>query len=115
MGNEESRTKQSNYNPPPKAERSKSQAVIDKQQQMIEDLKAQNQLMLNLLGGVMNQLEFTKDDKKVIEIEGKRYDIKEKLGQGSFGTVFKAECNGKTYAIKEIKVTEDNESSIFII
>ena len=93
-------------------EKSKNKALIDQQEEMIEDLKAQNQKMLLLLGGVMKQLEFTKDDKKVIEIEGKRYDIKEKLGQGAFGTVFKAEYKGKTYAIKEIKVSKENESSI---
>ena len=89
-----------------------SHTLINQQQEIIQQLQIQNQQLMMVLGGVAKQLEFTKEDKKMIEIEGKRYDIKEKLGQGAFGTVFKAECNGKTYAIKEIKVTEDNESSI---
>ena len=89
-----------------------SHTLINQQQEIIQQLQIQNQQLMMVLGSVAKQLEFTKDDKKVVEIEGKRYDIKEKLGQGGFGTVFKAECNGKTYAIKEIKVTEDNESSI---
>ena len=86
--------------------------IMNQQQEMIQPLKIQNQQLLLILGGIANQLEFTKDDKRIIVIEGKTYDIKEKLGQGGFGTVYKAECKGKIYAIKEIKVSEDNKSSI---
>ena len=89
-----------------------SNTLIDQQQVIIKQLQIQNQQLMMVLRGVAKQLEFTKEDKKVIEIEGKRYDIKEKIGQGGFGTVFKAECDGKTFAIKEIKVSEDNVSSI---
>ena len=56
-----------------------SQTMINQQQQIIEQLKIQNQQLLLVLGGVAKQLEFTKDDKTMIEIEGKRYDVKEKL------------------------------------
>ena len=34
---------------------------------------------------------------------------KEQIGFGGFGKVYKFECNGKIYALKEIPLTEEND------
>lgn len=61
---------------------------------------------------VYQREELDEDEIKTLNIDGKQYTLEEKLGQGAFGTVYKAVHYGQIYAIKEILVSKENYSSI---
>jgi serine/threonine protein kinase len=86
--------------------------IIKQQEEMIRDLQQQNKTILGLLAVVYQKMEFEKDERLAVTIEGKKYEFKEKLGQGAFGIVYKGVNNNKIYAIKQIEVSEDNATSI---
>ena len=54
------------------------------------------------------RMAFDDEDARHLVIEGKSYEVKEKLGQGSFGIVYKACRHNKYYAIKENSMSGDN-------
>jgi serine/threonine protein kinase len=86
--------------------------IIKNQAKQIEELTNQNKKMLIVLQAVYERLEFDKNEKRSLVIEGKEYILKEKLGQGGFGMVYKAAHNAQVYAIKQIALSEDNLASI---
>ena len=86
--------------------------VIKQQEEMIRDLQQQNLKILALLNHVYEKLDFEKGERQTVTIGGRKYEFKEKLGQGAFGIVYKANYNGKVYAIKAVEVSEENAESI---
>ena len=86
--------------------------LIEAQEKQIQELKQQNMNILHLLKDMYQKVDFEKDERRTVTIEGKEYQFKEKLGQGGFGIVYKALYNNQIYAIKEIKVSEENATSI---
>lgn len=90
----------------------KNSKIIKQQEEMIRDLQQQNMKILGLLAVVYQKMEFEKDERLAVTIEGKKYEFKEKLGQGTFGIVYKGVYEKKIYAIKQIEVSEDNATSI---
>lgn len=90
----------------------KQSDIIKEQEKQIRELQEQNMKILLILQNVYQKLDFEKDEKTKVTIEGKEYEFKEKLGQGAFGIVYKAVHNNKIYAVKEIEVSEENSLSI---
>ena len=52
------------------------------------------------------------DQNKSIQVQNKKYKNLEKIANGSFGTVYKANCDGKVYAIKEFEYNQKSEPDI---
>ncbi len=86
--------------------------IIKQQAEQIQQLQSQNLKIIDLLQEVAQNIEFDKDEKRALTIAGKEYVLKDKLGQGSFGVVFKAEHNNQVYAIKVIRLSQSNFQSI---
>ena len=90
--------------------------IIRQQAVQIQQLQSQNVQIIGLLKEVAQHIEFDNDEKRALTIEGKEYILKENLGQGSFGIVFKAEHKDQVYAIKVIQMSESIKNEIeFII
>jgi serine/threonine protein kinase len=100
MGNKESSENQTQQN------------KIRTQQQKMTQLQSQNEMLEILMNEFFKKLILESNDKTSVTIEGKDYEIKEKLGSGAFGVVFKAVCDSNVYAIKRMEINEDNESMV---
>jgi serine/threonine protein kinase len=91
-------------------ESNENQATIRNHQQKIQQLQSQNAMLEILMNEFFKKLILESNDKTSVTIEGKEYEIQEKLGSGSFGVVFKAVCDSQVYAIKRQDITQETES-----
>ena len=66
----------------------KQSSIIKEQEKQIRDLQEQNSKILQILQNVYKIIEFEKDERTKVTIEGKEYFFQEKLGQGAFGKIF---------------------------
>lgn len=92
---------------------SNSKKKMQEQQKMIDELKSENAKIIRKLENAFKKLSFDIDDKTKVTIEGFKYEIIEKIGQGAFGIVYKAKNNEQTFAIKKILLNDENKDAIF--